>query len=121
MRTEFSKPTRRAAWDRSGGHCEASGALYGLAPGQRCNMPLDRGVEYDHVILDANSHDNSLENCCACCPSCHRFKSAKHDTPTAAKTQRQQDKNRGIRQRRSFRKPHGLVRIGFGKYERKKT
>jgi hypothetical protein len=94
---EFTKQTKREAWDRSGGLCEASGELYGLPPGQRCNMPLRTGVEYDHIILEANSHDNSLGNCAAVCPPCHRYKTDKHDTPTAAKTQRQEDKNIGIR------------------------
>jgi hypothetical protein len=47
-------------------------------------------VEYDHLILDANSKDNSLENCRAVCPKCHAWKTANRDTPTAAKTVRQQ-------------------------------
>jgi len=101
-RAEFSKPTKREALKRSGGKCEAAGAMYGLAPGQRCNADLAYGVEYDHIILDANSKDNSLENCCACCPSCHRWKTSHIDTPTAAKTLRQQDKNNGIRKRSRF-------------------
>ncbi len=95
-RAEFSKATKRAARERSGDLCEASGALYGLEPGRRCNMPLSRGVEYDHVILEANSHDNGLNNCAAVCIPCHRIKTAKHDTPLAAKTLRQRDKNLGI-------------------------
>jgi hypothetical protein len=33
----------------------------------------------------------------AVCIACHRFKTSKHDVPRAAKTQRQQDKNSGIR------------------------
>lgn len=60
-------------------------------------MPLANGVDFDHVILDANSKDNSLENCAAVCIKCHRYKTAKHDTPLAAKTLRQQDKNLGIK------------------------
>lgn len=96
-RAEFSKATKRAAYDRSGELCEAVGSLYGLPPGQRCNMPLSRGVEYDHIDLEANSHDASLENCAAVCPPCHRIKTTTHDIPKAAKTLRQQDKARGIR------------------------
>jgi 5-methylcytosine-specific restriction protein A len=95
-RREFTKATKRAALARSGGRCEAVGAWYNLAPGCRCNAPLAAGVEFDHIVLDANSHDNSLENCAAVCIPCHRFKSAKIDTPKAAKTLRQQDKARGI-------------------------
>lgn len=96
-RAEFSKETKRLALKRSGKLCEATGAWYGLKPGQRCNMPLSRGVEFDHIILEANSHDNSLENCAAVCIPCHKIKTAKHDTPTAAKTVRQRDKADGIR------------------------
>jgi hypothetical protein len=91
-RAEFSKPVKREALKRSGGLCEASGPMYGLEPGQRCNAPLAYGVEFDHVVLEANSHDNSLENCAAVCVRCHGWKTRNHDTPMAAKTVRQQDK-----------------------------
>ena len=107
-RAEFSKPTKRLALRRSGHLCEAVGSMYGLAVAQRCNAPLAYGVEFDHVILDANSKDNSLENCAAVCVKCHRWKSARHDTPLAAKTLRQQDKARGIKKSKGFRRPpHG--------------
>jgi len=96
-RREFTKPIKREALRRSGMLCEASGSMYGLALGQRCNVPLSGGVEYDHVILDANSKDNSLENCAAVCPKCHKHKTTKHDIPMAAKTVRQQDCANGIR------------------------
>jgi hypothetical protein len=96
-RREFTKATKRAALARSEGRCEAVGAWYNLAPGCRCNAPLAAGVEFDHIDLDANSKDNSLENCAAICIPCHRFKTAKIDTPKAAKTLRQQDKDRGIK------------------------
>ena len=114
-RAEFKKQTRRDAFERANGHCEAVGELYGLPKGQRCNMPLDRGVEYDHVILEANSHDNSLSNCAAVCPPCHRWKTDHVDTPKAAKTVRQQDKHRGIRPGSTFPKrvdPWGKERRG---------
>lgn len=101
-RREFDKPTKRKALERSGKLCEASGPMYGLPIGQRCNAPLAYGVEFDHVILDANSKDNSLGNCAAVCVKCHRHKTTKHDTPLAAKTLRQQDKARGIRKRSRF-------------------
>lgn len=85
-RKEFSAKTRKAALKRSAGVCEASGDWYGLPAGQRCTRLLSYGVEYDHLILDANSKDNSLENCRAVCPKCHAWKTANRDTPTAAKT-----------------------------------
>ncbi len=89
-RKEFSSATRKAALKRSGLRCEAAGVWYGLPEGQRCTANLGEGVEYDHLILDANSKDNSLDNCRAVCPKCHRFKTSKIDVPTAAKTIRQQ-------------------------------
>lgn len=97
-RREFSKETKRAALQRSGQLCEAIGGMYGLQAAQRCNAPLAYGVEFDHIVLDANSKDNSLENCAAVCVRCHKHKTAKHDTPMAAKTVRMQDKHKGIRQ-----------------------
>lgn len=100
-RAEFSKPTKRAALKRSGQCCEAVGSMYGLEEGQRCNGPLAYGVEFDHVILDANSKDNSLENCAAVCVRCHKWKTAHHDTPKAAKTVRQMDKDSGVAKKRS--------------------
>jgi hypothetical protein len=97
----FSKPIKRAALKRSGQRCEAEGELYGLPQGVRCSADLAYGVEFDHSILWANSRDSSLDNCLAVCPSCHRFKTAKHDTPLAAKTVRQRDKHAGLRETRN--------------------
>lgn len=96
-RAEFSRATKRGALKRAEGQCEALGVWYGLHTGERCRAPLSYGVEFDHIVLDANSHDNSLENCAAVCIKCHRWKSANHDTPLAAKTVRQRDKHLGIR------------------------
>ena len=95
-RAEFSKPVRRAALIRSGQHCEASGAMYGLEAGTRCNAPLSVGVDFDHIIADSIGGDTSLENCAAVCRQCHKFKSTKIDTPRAAKTVRIRDKHLGI-------------------------
>jgi 5-methylcytosine-specific restriction endonuclease McrA len=89
-RREFSSKTRKEALRRSGKRCEAVGAWYGLPESQRCPADLSLGVEYDHYILDANSKDNSLDNCRAVCPKCHDWKTRNRDTPTAAKTVRQQ-------------------------------
>lgn len=85
-RNEFTAKTRKAALKRSIGICEAVGDWYGLPASQRCANLLSYGVEYDHLILDANSKDNSLENCRAVCPKCHDHKTRTRDIPTAAKT-----------------------------------
>lgn len=89
-RKEFSTKTRKEALKRSGLICEAVGSWYGLPDTVRCINNLGSGVEYDHYILDANSKDNSLDNCRAVCPRCHDWKTRHRDTPTAAKTVRQQ-------------------------------
>ena len=102
-RREFTKQTKRDALRRSEQQCEAVGSMYGLEVGKRCNAPLAYGVEFDHVILDANSKDNSLENCAAVCVKCHKHKTRTHDIPKAAKTLRQQDKALGIRKPPAFR------------------
>lgn len=96
-RPEFSKVTRREARSRSNGFCEATGTLYGLEPGKRCNGQLSKGVEFDHVLAASNGGDNSLSNCLAVCLVCHAFKTRRHDTPRAAKIVRQRDKDQGIR------------------------
>lgn len=100
-RNEFKRQTKRDALKRSGGKCEAVGPMYGIEG--RCSAPLGYGVEFDHVILDANSKDNSLENCAAVCIKCHKFKTRHYDTPLAAKTVRQQDKALGIRKPPAFK------------------
>lgn len=97
MRHEFTAKTKRAALERSGGRCEADGALYGLPVGTRCANDLARGVIFDHVIADHNSRDNSLENCKSICFPCNRFKTHKHDAQMIAKTRHQFDKHHGIK------------------------
>ena len=98
-RSEFNKPTKREALKRSAGLCEAVGELYGLPFGQRCNAPLSRGVEFDHFPIAATEPDcTGLDNCVACCPSCHRWKTSHYDVPAQAKSKRVSDKHRGIRQ-----------------------
>lgn len=95
-RREFTAETKRQAWKRGMGRCEASGTIYGLNATVVCGRDLTHGVEYDHVDPDANSKDNSLENCCAVCPKCHAWKTRFRDRPLIAKTNHQQDKARGI-------------------------
>lgn len=98
-RHEFSKPTRRDALRRSGGLCEATGPVYGLAPGQRCNAPLSHGVEFDHYPVPATDPgSDTLDNCVACCKTCHRHKTSTYDVPMQAKGKRVSDKHNGIRQ-----------------------
>ena len=98
MRHEFSKPVKREALKRSGGFCEAVGKAYGLPSGQRCNAPLSHGVEFDHYPVPATERDSDgLDNCVACCKTCHAFKTRTLDIPVQAKTKRVSDKHQGIR------------------------
>lgn len=88
-RLEFSKSTRKAALVRSGGVCEAMGAVYGLEPGERCMTSLAYGVEYDHYPKSALDEDsNGLDNCVACCPAHHKHKTRTYDIPMQAKGRR---------------------------------
>lgn len=96
-RAEFSKETKRQALKRSGKLCEAIGKIFGLPPGKRCNASLAKGVRFEHINPDANSKDNSLENCGAVCLVCWRWKTDHYDKPLVAKTVRQRDKANGIR------------------------
>ena len=92
-RHEFKKPTKRDALKRSNGKCEAIGEVYGLAPGQRCNAPLSRGVQFDHWPLPATDFgSDTLDNCVAVCIQCHSYKTRTYDTPMQAKGKRVSDK-----------------------------
>lgn len=111
-RYEFSKQTKREALQRSGKLCEAVGPVYGLPPGQRCNAPLDGGVEFDHYPAPATDKgSDTLENCVATCKTCHRFKTSSYDVPMQAKGKRVSDKHLGIR------RPSQFTSAGFRKAE----
>lgn len=96
-RREFSKQTKRDALKRAMNRCEASGFLYGLPATAVCGVSLAHGVEFDHLLASSNGGDAALENCIAVCIKCHKYKTAKFDTPRAAKALRQQDKHLGIK------------------------
>lgn len=97
-RHEFSTKTKREALKRSGGLCEAVGAVYGLDPDQRCNGNLGAGVEFDHYPLPATDKgSDTLENCVACCKTCHRIKTSHYDLPMQAKGKRVRDRHLGIK------------------------
>ena len=103
MRSEFSKPTKREALKRSDGLCEAVGTVYGLDPGQRCNAPLSHGVEFDHYPVPATERDSDgLENCVACCRTCHSHKTRTFDIPIQAKTKRVSDAHHGVTKKTGF-------------------
>jgi 5-methylcytosine-specific restriction endonuclease McrA len=92
-RKEFSRATKRAAWERCGGWCE--GQII-AANGERvmfirCNAPLGAKFTYDHRIPDWIGGDNALDNCQVLCPACDKPKTA-IDQGVIAKSKRIQDK-----------------------------
>ncbi len=89
-RSVFSAKVKEAAWERSGGVCEAVGAVYGLEPGTRCTTILEPGkYDRDHYPLPAHAgNSNTLDNCWCICKSCHSFKTRTFDTPYEAKRKR---------------------------------
>lgn len=100
-RHEFSQKIKREALRRSGKRCEAVGEFYGLEPGYRCNGDLSKGVEFDHYPLPATDKgSDTLENCVACCKTCHRFKTSTYDVPMQAKGKRVWDRDNGIKRSR---------------------
>lgn len=104
MRHKFSKATKKAALLRSAGLCEGVGNVYGLPRGVGCFKSLALGVEYDHYPLPAHADaSNTLENCVAVCPVCHRFKTRTFDIPAEAKIKRVVRKHGPIESRRKPR------------------
>ena len=96
-RKEFSKKVKVAAFQRSGGRCEACTAR--LGPGN---------VEYDHIIPTELGGPATLDNCQVLCKSCHRGKTSTQDVPTIAKSNRIRAKHIGAAKRkgRPLTHPH---------------
>lgn len=111
-RYNFSAKVRRQARERSGGFCEAEGAVYGLRPGQRCNALLDgKRVEIDHYPIPATDEGSDvLENAVACCVDCHSFKTRSYDVPMQAKGKRMADRHNGMRKPSQFKSSGGFAK-----------
>ncbi|MEQ8822780.1 MAG: HNH endonuclease signature motif containing protein [Filomicrobium sp.] len=87
-RSEFSKKTKLAAWERSGGYCECG-----------CNQKIIGTPEYDHIIEDMIDGGNDLENCRVMTKKCHRLKTEER-RPELDKTRRSFEKRIGVRKRK---------------------
>lgn len=84
MRREFTAKVKVAAYERSGGKCEA------------CTAPLRVGhVHYDHVVPDALGGEPTLMNCAVLCTACHAVKTTRQDVPQIAKMKRQRSAHIG--------------------------
>lgn len=90
-RREFSEKTKIAAFNRAGGKCEV------------CFTTIHSGAQYDHIIEEYLTHDNSLENCKVLCAKCHGVKTQK-SRPEIDKTRRILKKRANVKHGR-FRKP----------------
>lgn len=112
MRVDFSSPTKREAYRRSGGFCECH-----LVPWLRrpngCGARLgDGNTFYEHIEPSAISGRNDLENCAVLCKICWKEKTARYDLPVIAKSNRQRDRARGIK-RQPMKALPGTVRSGI--------
>lgn len=97
MRREFSTKVKAAAFQRAEGRCE-----HVDDHGRRCEAKLYPGtIAFDHIIADSIGGEPTLDNCAVLCRAHHAVKTATLDTPRAAKTKRQHDKNIGAVSRSS--------------------
>lgn len=114
---DFNAATKRQAWARSRGHCEA---------GLVCDKAYigDNPAHYDHILplwlLDLTDPEQlrkakSLSNCQVCCISCHALKTG-GEAATRAKTDRLRAKNSNTPQK----KKRKIRSKGFDKTLRKK-
>ena len=91
MRREFSKATKLAAWERSGGRCECG-----------CGQKIIGTPEYDHRLEDYVGGANDLVNCVVMSKRCHRLKT-NANRPEIDKTRRIAEKRAGVRKRQGFK------------------
>ena len=93
-RHEFTDKVKRQAYKRASGKC------------QKCGIQFDtkNKPEYDHIIMDALSGDNSLANCQVLCKTCHAEKTGKKDIPANAKAKRLADQQIGIKHKGSLKR-----------------
>lgn len=85
-RQEFPKTVKLAAWTRAAGQCE------------KCGTRLFYGhYHYDHIKPCAFEGKPTTDNCQVLCSACHLKKTKTEDIPRIAKSNRQRNKNIGIK------------------------
>lgn len=97
-RRNFSKATKREAFERSNGVCECR--LVPMLPtfGEGCGAKLSPGnTFYEHITPDGINGSPTLENCAVLVKTCWRLKTDSYDLPVIAKSNRVSDLARGIR------------------------
>lgn len=96
-RLEFKSETKRLAFNRSHGICECH-LIPWLKRPQGCGVRLVTGaINYEHILCNEIRPDNSLENCAVLTRTCWKEKTATYDLPLIAKSDRVQDRARGIK------------------------
>lgn len=94
-RNNFSKDTKRQAYERSNGICECH--LIPHVFKVACGCALSPGnTFYEHIDPDKISGRNDLGNAAVLTKTCWKRKTADYDLPTIAKSNRTQDRARGI-------------------------
>lgn len=95
-RNEFTKDTKRQAYERSGGICECH-LIPHVFP-QPCGRPLGEGnTWYEHIEPDRICGLNDLSNCAVLTKTCGRLKSAVYDARIIARVRKREDAARAIR------------------------
>lgn len=104
-RHEFTDKVKRQVYKRAEGKC------------QKCGIQFDskNKPEYDHIIMDALSGDNSLANCQVLCKKCHSEKTSKKDIPANAKVKRLADQQIGIKHKGSLKRGKNIKPDKFKK------
>ena len=101
MRLEFTKATKLAAFQRSGGRCECG-----------CGLKVLGTPEYHHRIPAALGGSNDLDNCEVWDPKHHKQQTAEKDVPQIAKSRRVAEKRMGLR---ASKRPFPKHRDPWGK------
>lgn len=93
-RRNFTRETKRAAHERSGGVCECHRIPNFPAP--VCGARLTSGnIFYEHINQDWIGGSNDLDNCATLSKTCWRIKTDQVDQPVIAKTKRMGDQHIG--------------------------
>lgn len=94
-RNNFTSETKRQAFRRSKGICECH--LIPHVFKVACGLSLSPGnTFYEHIDPDAISGRNDIDNCAVLVKTCWRIKTDIYDKPVIAKSNRTQDRARGI-------------------------
>ena len=91
-RLEFTRKTRRQAFERAAGNCEAVGARYGLPDDGGYRGCINKPCEVDHDKTAEEGGTNELSNAVALCRKCHAWKTA-NDLRRIRKADRMRDKH----------------------------